>query len=57
VGGDLITAVEGQAVDSNETLPRILNRKRGGDMLELTIFRNERTEKVRVKLGEAPQTL
>jgi S1-C subfamily serine protease len=57
VGGDLITAVEGQAVDSNETLPRILNRKRGGDMLELTIFRNGRTEKVRVKLGEAPQTL
>ena len=57
VGGDLILAADGQNIEDNNTLPRLLNRKRGGDMLELTIYRNGQTEKVRVKLGEAPQQL
>jgi len=35
----------------------LLNRKRGGDMIELTIYRNGQTQKLRVKLGEAPQQL
>ncbi|MGB7720434.1 MAG: trypsin-like peptidase domain-containing protein [Bryobacteraceae bacterium] len=57
VGGDLILAADGQNIEDNNTLPRLLNRKRGGDMLELTIYRNGQTQKVRVKLGEAPQQL
>ncbi len=57
VGGDLILAADGQNIEDNNTLPRLLNRKRGGDMLELTIYRNGQTQKVRVKLGEAPQPL
>ncbi|MGA2269543.1 MAG: trypsin-like peptidase domain-containing protein [Bryobacteraceae bacterium] len=57
IGGDLITAADGQTIEDNNTLPRLLNRKRGGDMLELTIYRNGRTQKVQVKLGEAPQQL
>jgi len=57
IGGDLITAADGQPIESNDTLPRILSKKRGGDMLELTIYRGSRTQKVKVKLGEAPQQL
>ncbi|MFN7992342.1 MAG: trypsin-like peptidase domain-containing protein [Bryobacteraceae bacterium] len=57
IGGDLIVAVDGQPVDSNDSLQRVLNHKRAGDLLELTIYRNRRTQKVRVKLGEAPQAL
>ena len=57
IGGDLITEVEGQSADSNDVLQRALNRKRGGDMLELTIYRDGQTRKVRVKLGEAPLIL
>jgi S1-C subfamily serine protease len=57
VGGDLITAVEGQPVESKETLQRVMNRKHGGDPLNLTINRNGRNEKVTVRLGEAPQQL
>jgi len=57
VGGDLILAADGQNIEDNNTLPRLLNRKRGGDVLELTIYRNGQTQKVRVKLGEAPQQL
>jgi hypothetical protein len=44
-------------VESNDSLPRILNRKRVGDVLDLTVYRNGRTERVRVKVGEAPQAL
>ncbi|MGA2771085.1 MAG: trypsin-like peptidase domain-containing protein [Bryobacteraceae bacterium] len=57
IGGDLILAADGQNIEDNNTLPTLLNRKRGGDMLELTIYRNGQTQKVRVKLGEAPQQL
>lgn len=55
VGGDLIMAIEGQAVDRNDALVRVLSRKRPGDTLELTIFRGGRTMTVKVKLGQAPE--
>ena len=55
VGGDLITEVDGQAVESNETLTRVMGRKRGGDMLDLTVYRNGGSHKISVKLGEAPR--
>ena len=55
VGGDLIVAADGQTIDDKETLTRLLTKKHGGDTVELTIYRNRRNERVRVKLGEAPQ--
>ncbi|MCL6506578.1 MAG: PDZ domain-containing protein, partial [Bryobacteraceae bacterium] len=54
VGGDLIMAVDGRPIDSQNALSRALARKRPGDTAELTIYRNGRTIKVRVRLGEAP---
>ena len=57
IGGDLITAADGQSIESNDTMPRLLSKKRGGDMLELTIYRGGHAQKVKVKLGEAPQQL
>jgi len=57
IGGDFITAVEGQAVTGNETLQRAMAHKRGGDMLELTVIRNGKSETIKVHLGEAPQVL
>jgi putative serine protease PepD len=56
-GGDLIVAIDGKPPESNDSLRRALDRKRAGDTIELTIYRDGRTQKVRVKLGEAPQTL
>jgi hypothetical protein len=44
-------------VDGNETLQRVMNRKRGGDMLELTVYRNGKNETLKVHLGEAPTVL
>ena len=57
VGGDLITAIDGRRVEGRETLNRVLGRKRPGDPLELTVFRNGRTRKVRIRLGEAAENL
>lgn len=55
VGGDFITAVDGKAVTENDTLARAVSRKRPGDVIDLTIYRNGRTLNVKVKLGEAPE--
>ena len=57
VGADLITELDGQAVEGTESLQRVLNRKHGGDMLDMTIFRDGKSQKLRVKLGEAPQRI
>ncbi|HTX35764.1 MAG TPA: trypsin-like peptidase domain-containing protein [Bryobacteraceae bacterium] len=57
IGGDFITAIEGRQVDGNESLTRALSRKRPGDLLELTLYRNGQSERVRIKLSEAPQVL
>lgn len=57
IGGDLIVAVDGQAVDAKDTLQRVMNRKRGGDPIILTVYRNGHNVDIKVKLGEAPQAL
>jgi S1-C subfamily serine protease len=57
IGGDLITAVEGQPVTGNETLQRAMAKKRGGDTLDLTVLRNGKSLTIKVKLAEAPQVI
>ena len=52
VGGDLITAIDGKPIDREDAISRALARKRSGDTLELTVFRNGRTTNLRVKLGD-----
>jgi S1-C subfamily serine protease len=55
IGGDLITAGDGQSIQDKESLKRLMDKKHGGDMLELTVNRNGHNEKIRIKLGESPQ--
>jgi len=54
VGGDLITHLEGKPVDRNDAITRALNRKRPGDKLDVTIYRNGKTSNLSVVLGEDP---
>lgn len=56
IGGDFIVAVEGQPVEGSETLTRAFNRKRAGDILNLTVYRNGRNQQLAVRLGEAART-
>jgi S1-C subfamily serine protease len=57
VGGDFIVAVDGQAVSGNETLQKAMAKKRGGDLLELTILRSGKRQAIKVKLAEAEQVI
>ena len=56
IGGDLVVAVDGQKVASPFDLNIILNRKRPGDTVTLTIYRGGKKMDVPVKLGERAGT-
>jgi S1-C subfamily serine protease len=57
IGGDLITALDGKPVDNLNALSRALSRKRPGEALVVTVFRNGKKGDVTVTLGQAPQSL
>jgi S1-C subfamily serine protease len=53
VGGDLIVAIDGEKVESQQILAQIMNRHRAGDTVKVTIFRGKKKLEVSVELGEA----
>ncbi len=57
IGGDLIVAIDGNPVTAQDALRKALGQKRPGDMMVLTIYRGNRTMKVTITLGSAPETL
>jgi S1-C subfamily serine protease len=57
IGGDLIIAIDGNPASSQDALQRALSQKRPGEKMVLTIYRANRTMKVTVTLGSAPETL
>ena len=54
VGGDFIMAMDDQPIDREDTLVRLMNKKRVGDTVQLTLFRNGKTTRLPVKLLRAP---
>jgi S1-C subfamily serine protease len=57
IGGDLIMAMDGQRIDGRDSLTRYLNRKKPGDHIKLTVFRNGKKIEVGVTLGDAGNRL
>ncbi|MCU1293225.1 MAG: peptidase and chymotrypsin/Hap [Bryobacterales bacterium] len=57
VGGDLIVAIDGQAVDREDALVRAYSRKRVGDTVTLTVVRNGRSIQLPVRLLRPPPDL
>ena len=53
IGGDLIVAIDGEKVESQQILAQIMNKHRAGDTVRVTIFRGKKQLEVRVVLGEA----
>jgi S1-C subfamily serine protease len=53
IGGDLIVAIDGDKVESQQDLARIMNKHRAGDSVKVTIFRGKKQLAVPVVLGEA----
>jgi S1-C subfamily serine protease len=57
VGGDLILAIDGQPVDREDALVRAYSHKRVGDVITLTIFRNNREYQLQMRLLRPPADL
>lgn len=55
LGGDLIVAIDDQAIDNEQDLTQIMNNHRAGDTVKITIYRGKRKLDVNVSLGEARQ--
>jgi S1-C subfamily serine protease len=55
LGGDLIVAIDGQDVGHELDLDVILNHKKPGDTVRVTVFRGGKKMDVNVTLGEAAQ--
>jgi S1-C subfamily serine protease len=55
IGGDLIVAIDGQEVQDQQDLSQIMNSRRAGDSVRVTIYRGKRKMDVTVPLGEARQ--
>jgi S1-C subfamily serine protease len=56
VGGDVITAADGHAIESADELRSVVSAKKPGDELTVTIRRQDETKDVTVKLGRQPNT-
>ena len=52
IGGDVITAINGEPVNSQSDLNLLLNRTRPGDTVQVTILRDNKKMNIPVKLGE-----
>ncbi len=53
IGGDLIVAIDGEKIESQQILAQIMNKHRAGDTVKVTIFRGKKQLEVSVVLGEA----
>jgi S1-C subfamily serine protease len=54
VGGDLITAIDGQAVTGMDDVISVVNQKQPGDEVELRLANGEQERTVTVTLGDRP---
>lgn len=54
-GGDLIVAIDGEKIQDQQDLARMMNKHRAGDAVHVTIFRGKRKLQVEVTLGEAKE--
>jgi len=54
VGGDVITAVDGQPIASMQDLQSLLQEETPGQTITLTILRDGNQQQVEVVLGERP---
>ena len=52
--GDVVTKIDGEAVTAPDELRRLIDAKRPGDSVELTIVRNGTEQTVQVELGARP---
>ena len=52
LGGDLIIAIDGEAIEDQQELSHVMQNHRAGDVVTVTIYRGKRKMDIRVVLGE-----
>jgi S1-C subfamily serine protease len=52
IGGDLIVAIDGEAVTDQQELSHIMQKHRAGDTVTVTVYRGKKKMDIRVVLGE-----
>jgi S1-C subfamily serine protease len=57
LGGDLIVAMDGQEIATGQDLAAAMNTHRADDIVTITIFRGRKKMDVKVKLGDAKDTV
>jgi S1-C subfamily serine protease len=57
LGGDLIVAIDGEAVTDQQELSHIMQKHRAGDTVTVTVFRGKKKMDIRVVLGENKVTV
>ncbi len=55
IGGDLVMSIDGKAIDRPDVIRSVVSRKKPGDTVELSIFREGKRSKLTVKLATAKQ--
>ncbi len=53
LGGDLIVAIDGHAIEDTRDISDIMNNHRAGDTVTVTVYRGQRKMDFKVTLGEA----
>jgi S1-C subfamily serine protease len=53
IGGDLIVAIDGKQVESQQDLAEVMNHHRAGDTVKVTVYRGKKKLEVNVELGES----
>jgi S1-C subfamily serine protease len=56
VGGDIVSAIDGEEVNSIPELNRITYKKRPGDTVELTYYRGRQKRTAKITLEERPRS-
>jgi S1-C subfamily serine protease len=56
LGGDIITAIDGEKIGSSEDLVKTISDAHAGETVEVTVIRGEQTATVSVTLAERPAT-
>jgi S1-C subfamily serine protease len=54
VGGDIIVAIDGEGVESDAAVIQVLSRKKPGEEVLVSFYREERLRRFRVRLEEKP---
>jgi S1-C subfamily serine protease len=53
LGGDLLVAIDGQAVEDQQDLSHVMQNHRSGDTVTVTVIRGKKRMDIKVVLGEA----